>query len=79
MSGSFETSQSARCKEIESVIDEPHFARAVRRRLRLRKAWQSGAIDATEFTVEIGGLHVQVCERGYDAWVLVGPIEPCAS
>src|SRR3984957_18032977 len=64
MSGSFETSQSARCKEIESVIDEPHFARAAGRRLRLREAWQSGVIDATKLAVDVGGLHVEVCESG---------------
>jgi hypothetical protein len=37
-------------QEIESVKDEPHFALAVGRRLRLREAWQS-SVDATKLAV----------------------------
>ena len=63
-------------QEIESVIDEMHAALAVGRRLRLREARQSGVVDAAEFAVDIGGLHVQVRERRDGAWIFVGPVEP---
>ena len=49
--------------EIEGIIDEMHVALAVRRRLRLGEAWQSGVVDATKLTVNVGGLHVEVRER----------------
>ena len=63
-------------QEIEGVIDEPHLALAVGRRLRLREARQSGVVDAAEFAVEIGGLHLQVRERRDGARIFVGPVEP---
>jgi hypothetical protein len=50
-------------QEIESVIDKMHAALAIRSRLGPRKARQSGVVDAAEFAINIGGLHVQVGER----------------
>jgi hypothetical protein len=66
-------------QEIESVIDEPHPALAVGRSLGMGEARQSGVVDAAEFAVEISGLHLQFRERGDDAWIFVGPVEPGAS
>ena len=63
-------------QKIENVIDEPHPARAVARRLRLREARQSVLADAAQFAVEIGGLHRQLREGGDDARIFVAPIEP---
>ena len=50
-------------QEIEGVIDKPHVALAVGRRLGVSEARRSGVVDAAEFAVEIGGLQVQVRER----------------
>ncbi len=65
-------------QEIEGVIDEPNVALAVGRSLGLGEAWQSGVIDPTELAVKIGGLYVQLRERGDSAWIFLGPIEPGA-
>jgi hypothetical protein len=40
------------------------------------KAWQSGVVDATEFAVNVGGLHAEVRERGDDTWIFGSPVEP---
>ena len=65
-------------QEIEGVIDQPHAALAVGRRLGVGEARQSGVVDAAEFAVDIGGLHVQIRERGDDARIFVassrGPV-----
>jgi hypothetical protein len=37
-----------------------HAALAIRGSLRLGEARQSSVVDAAEFTIEIGGLNVQV-------------------
>ncbi len=63
-------------QEIESVIDEPHFALAVGRCLRLREAWQSGVVDATKLAIDIGGLHVDTCKRSDGARIFVRPVKP---
>jgi hypothetical protein len=47
-----------RCKEIKPVIDEPCSTFAVRRGLRSGEARQSYGVDAAEFAVDIGGVHV---------------------
>jgi hypothetical protein len=64
-------------QEIEGVIDEPHFAFAVGRGLSLRKARQSGVVDATKLAVDVGGLHIEVRKRGDGARIFVSPVEPC--
>ena len=64
-----------RSQEIESVIDEPRSALAVRRGLGLGEARQPRFVNAAEFAVEIGGPHVQVRERHRDALILVSPVE----
>ena len=43
-------------QEIESVIDEMHFALAVGRRLGVGETWQALFVDAAEFAVEIAVL-----------------------
>ena len=63
-------------QEIEGVIDEPHFAPTIGRRLRLGEAWQSTIIEAAEFAVEIGGLRLHVRKRFDDAWLFACPVEP---
>ena len=62
-------------QKIEGVIDEMHAALAVGRRLGVGEARQSGFVDAAEFAVEIGGLHVQVRERRDGAWIFGRPVE----
>ena len=56
-------------QEIECVIDEPHLALTVSRRLGVREARQSGVVDAAEFAIQIGGL------RRNGARIFVGPVE----
>ena len=51
------------------------FALAVARRLRLCEARQASGVHAAEFSVDIGGLHVEVCERSPGARIFVGPVE----
>ena len=63
-------------QEIESVIDEPHLTPAVGRRLSVGEARQSRLVDPAEFAVDIGGLHVEACERRDRAWIFLGPVEP---
>ena len=63
-------------QKIETVIDEPHLAFTVGRRLGVSKSWQASLINAAEFAIEISGLDVQVRERCDGAWILVGPVEP---
>ena len=60
-------SRPVEMQEIEGVIDEPHAALAVCRRLGMGEARQSGVVDAAEFAVDIGGLHVHAGERGREA------------
>jgi hypothetical protein len=67
---------AAKVQEIESEIDKMHAALAISSRLGLRKAGQSGIVDAAELAVDIGGLHVAVCERGDDARIFGRPVEP---
>jgi hypothetical protein len=62
--------------EIEGVVDEPHLAFAVGRRLDMGEARQAGLVDTAELAVEISGLYVQVPERRDDAWIFAGPEEP---
>ena len=62
-------------QEIKRVVDQVHAAFAVRRRLRLRKTWQSSVINAAEFAVDVGGLHVEVRKRGDCARVLGCPVQ----
>jgi hypothetical protein len=62
-------------QEIESVIDEPHLTPAVGR-LSVGEARQSPLVDPAEFAVDIGGLHVEACERRDRAWIFLGPVEP---
>ena len=45
-------------QEIEGVIDEPHLALAVGRRLGVGEAGQSGVVDAAEFAIDVGGLRL---------------------
>jgi hypothetical protein len=52
-----------------------HAALAVGRRLCLGEARQASVVDATEFAVDVGGLHIQVRERRDDAWIFVSPVE----
>src|ERR1700722_364923 len=49
---------AVKMQEIEGVIDEPHLALAVGRCLGVGEARQSRFTNATEFTVDVGGLHV---------------------
>jgi hypothetical protein len=63
-------------QQVEGIIDEMHAALAVRRCLRMRKARQSSIVDAAEFAVEIGRLHVYVGEHCGGAWIFGSPIEP---
>ena len=53
-----------------------HPALAVGRRLSLSKTRQPGIVDAAEFAVKIGGLHIQVRKRGDDARIFGRPVEP---
>jgi hypothetical protein len=39
------------------------------------EAGQSGVVDATEFTVDIGGLHVHVRKRRDGARIFGGPVQ----
>src|SRR5580692_5911667 len=66
---------AADMQEIESVIDEMHAALAVARRLGTGKAGQSGVVDATKFPIDIGGLHVDVRQRGEDTRIFGAPVE----
>ena len=59
----------------EGVIDEVHAALAVRRRLDLGEAPQSGNVDAAELAIDVGGLHVQICKRGDGARIFACPVE----
>ena len=52
-----------------------YAAFAISSRLRLRKARQSGVVDAAEFAINIGGLHVQVRKRRGGARIFVRPVE----
>jgi hypothetical protein len=61
---------------LERIVDEPHPALAVARRLGVGKARQSGVVDAAEFPVEIGGLRLHTAERSDGAWIFVAPVEP---
>jgi hypothetical protein len=56
-------------QEIEDVIDEPHLALAVGRRLGVGEARQSSLIDAAGFAVDVGGPYVQVRERDDGPWI----------
>ena len=51
---------AVKVEEVEGVVDEPRAAFAVGCSLGAGEAGQFGVIDAAEFAVEIGGLHVQV-------------------
>ena len=62
-------------QEIEGVIDEMHAALAVGRRLGVGEARQSGFVNAAEFAIEVGGLHIQVRERRRGTWIFGRPIE----
>ena len=62
-------------QEIERVIDETHAALAVGRRLGVGEARQAGLVDAAEFAVDIGGLHVQIRERRDGARIFGSPVE----
>jgi hypothetical protein len=44
--------------------------------LRLREAWQSRVVNAAEFAVEVGCLHVEVSERGHGARIFGSPVAP---
>jgi hypothetical protein len=61
---------AVKMQKIESVVDEPCSAFAVRRRPGVSEARQSRFVNATEF--EIGGLHVEIRERGSSARIFVG-------
>ena len=66
----------SRKRELAAIIDQPHAVLAVGRRLRLRKAWQSGVVDAAKLAIDLGGLHFEICESGDGAWIFVSPVEP---
>jgi hypothetical protein len=48
------------------------------RRLGASEARQSSFVDAAEFTIEIGGLHIEIGERRDGAWIFLRPVEACA-
>jgi hypothetical protein len=62
-------------QEVERVMGETGSAFAIRRRLGVSEARKSRFINSAEHAVEIGGLHVQVRERGDGARIFVGPIK----
>ena len=41
----------------------------------LGEARQTSVVDATEFAVDVGGLHIWVRERCDGAWIFGGPIQ----
>ena len=67
---------SAKMENIESIIDDMNAALAIARRLSLGKARRSRIVDAAEFAVDIGGLHIQVRKGSNHAWIFAGPVQP---
>jgi hypothetical protein len=61
--------------EIENVIERPHFALAVGRYLGVGEARQSGGVDATKLTVDVGSLLLRFAS-GDDARIFARPVEP---